>query len=153
LSGWLGDRFYRAGVKDGHIRAALYGTLILVPVAIVAPLIPNPTVAMSLMIVHSIGSGMPTAAGPSALMMIAPNRMRGQITAVYWFVISLLGLTIGPTSVALVTDFVFADESAVRYSLSLVSAIAGGLVTWMLIYNLKHYRETLAETERAITRV
>jgi ABC-type enterobactin transport system permease subunit len=62
-------------------------------------------------------------------------------------------LTIGPTSVALVTDFVFADESAVRYSLSLVSAIAGGLVTWMLIYNLKHYRETLAETERAITRV
>ena len=102
------------------------------------------------MILHSIGSGMPTAAGPSALMMIAPNRIRAQITAVYWFVISLLGLTIGPTSVALVTDFVFQDDAAIRYSLSLVSAVAGGIVTWVLIYGLKHYRATIDETERTI---
>lgn len=150
ISGWLGDKLYRHGVKDGHMRVALYGILLMVPVAVVVPLIPNPTIAMTLMIFHSIGSGMPTAAGPSALMMIAPNRMRAQITAVYWFVISSLGLTVGPTSVALVTDFVFGDESMIRYALTLVSLVAGALVTWVLFFNLRHYRVTLAETEGQI---
>ena len=150
LGGWLGDRLYRAGIKDGHMKTALYGTLALVPVAVVVPLIPNPNAAMALMIVHAVGSGMPTAAGPASLMMIAPNEMRGQITAVYWFVISMLGLTVGPTSVALLTDLVFADENAVGASLSIVSLAAGGLVTWVLIYNLRHYRGTLEETEAAV---
>jgi len=150
LAGYLGDKLYKNGVKDGHMKVALYGTLMLVPVAIVVPLIPNATVAMALMVIHSIGSGMPTAAGPSALMMIAPNQMRGQITAIYWFVISGLGLGFGPLSVALLTDKVFGDPTSVGYSLALVSAIAGILVSWVLVFNLRHYRGTVEETERMI---
>ncbi len=150
IAGVIGDRLYRRGIKDGHMRAALYGTLMLVPVAIAVPLIPNANIAMSLMIVHSIASGMPTAAGPTALMMIAPNQMRGQITAVYWFVISALGLGLGPLAVALMTDKVFATPSAVGLSLSSVSAIAGILVSGVLVYNLKHTRASVDETERMI---
>jgi MFS family permease len=150
LAGWLGDKLYKSGMKDGHMRAALYGTLVLVPAAIVVPLIPDARLAMALMIVHSIGSGMPTAAGPAALMMIAPNRMRGQITAVYWFVISGLGLGLGPLSVALMTDKVFGNPAAVGSSLAAVSAVAGLLVTWVLVYNLRHYRASVEETERRI---
>jgi MFS family permease len=150
IAGLIGDRLYKSGQKDGHMRAALYGTLLLVPVAIVVPLIPDASIAMALMILHSIGSGMPTAAGPSALMMIAPNNMRGQITAIYWFVISAIGLGLGPLSVALLTDYVFKNDAAVGSSLSLVSAIAGGIVSWVLFFNLKHYRGTVEETERMI---
>ncbi|MBM3515661.1 MAG: MFS transporter [Alphaproteobacteria bacterium] len=150
ISGWLGDKLYRQGYKDGHMRVALIGIAMLVPVAIVAPLIPNPSIAMALMIIHAIGSGMPTAAGPTALMMIAPNKMRAQITAVYWFVISSLGLTLGPTSVALITDYVLKDENAIRYSLSLVSAVSGLLVTGAVVFCLKHYRATIEETEKQI---
>lgn len=152
LGGIIGDRLYKGGVKDGHMRTALFGTLLLVPVAIVVPLIPNANIAMALMIVHSIGSGMPTAAGPAALMMIAPNKMRGQITAVYWFVISGLGLGLGPLSVALMTDKVFGNPAAVGSSLAAVSAIAGILVSWVLYYNLHHYRGTVEETERMIVK-
>lgn len=150
LAGVIGDRMYKAGIKDGHMRAALFGTLLLVPIAIAVPLIPNATVAMCLMVLHSIGSGMPTAAGPAALMMIAPNQMRGQITALYWFVISGLGLGLGPLSVALLTDKVFGDPTAVGMSLATVSAVAGVLVTWVLFFALKHYRASVEETERMI---
>jgi MFS family permease len=152
LAGFIGDRLYKRGVKDGHMRAALYGTLLLVPVAIAVPLIPNAGLAMALMVLHSIGSGMPTAAGPTALMMIAPNQMRGAITAVYWFVISALGLGLGPLAVALTTDKVFGDPAAVGLSLASVSAVAGVLVSWVLVYNLRHYRASVEETERLIAK-
>ncbi len=150
LGGLVGDHLYKSGFKDGHMRAALIGTLLLIPAAIAVPLIPDASVAMSLMILHAVGSGMPTAAGPTALMMIAPNQMRGQITAVYWFVISGLGLGLGPLSVALITDKVFANPASVGLSLTIVSAIAGVLVSWVLVYNLKHYRSSVEETERMI---
>ncbi|MDX2222870.1 MAG: MFS transporter [Rhodospirillaceae bacterium] len=150
LGGWLGDQLYRRGVKDGHMRAAFYGVLLLVPTAIIAPLIPDPELAMAVVALNAIGAAMPSAAGPAALMMATPNQMRGQVTAVYWFVISLLGLTIGPTSVALITDFVFADENAVGFALSIVSAVAGLLVTWVLVYNLRHFKGTVEETEMMI---
>jgi len=152
LAGAIGDRLYKRGVKDGHMRAALYGTLLLVPMAVIVPLVPDARLAMALMVLHSIGAGMPTAAGPTALMMIAPNQMRGAITAVYWFVISALGLGLGPLAVALTTDAVFGDPAAVGRSLALVSAVAGVLVSWVLIYNLKHYRASIEETERLIAR-
>jgi len=152
LAGVIGDRLYKRGIKDGHMRAALYGTLILVPVAIAVPLIPNANLAMALMVLHSIGSGMPTAAGPTALMMIAPNQMRGAITAVYWFVISALGLGLGPLAVALTTDKVFGDPAAVGLALASVCAVAGVLVSWVLVYNLRHYRASVEETERMIAK-
>jgi MFS family permease len=150
LGGYIGDRLYKNGIKDGHMRAALYGTLLLVPIAVIVPLVPHAGLAMTLMVLHSIGSGMPTAAGPAALMMIAPNQMRGQITAVYWFVISALGLGLGPLSVALLTDKFFGNPASVGYSLATVSAIAGALVSWVLVYNLKHYRASVEETERML---
>ena len=53
-----------------------------------------------------------------------PNSMRGQASAVYLFVITMVGLGIGPTAVALGTDFVFGDDNALRYSLLIVTGIA-----------------------------
>ena len=144
--GWLGDNLYNRGVKDGHMRAVLIGTIVLVPAAVLVPLLPSPWLGLLLLIPHSIGSGIATACGPAALMMVTPNQLRGQVAAVYWFVISILGLTIGPTAVALITDFAFGDEGALRYALALVSAATGSFV-WLLFVNLKYYRASITEAE------
>ncbi len=45
-------------------------------------------------------------------MMIVPNQLRAQTTAAYYFAINVLGLTIGSTAIALVTDYVFGDDAA-----------------------------------------
>ena len=123
----MGDTLYKRGIKDGHMRAVLIGTLVLVIAAVLVPLMPSPWLGLLFLIPHAIGSGLPTACGPTALMMITPNQMRAQVSAVYWFVISILGLMIGPTSVALVSDLVFGDASAIRYVLALVSGVIGTL--------------------------
>jgi MFS family permease len=72
-----------------------------------------------------------------------PNSMRGQASAIYLFVVTLLGLGIGPTAIALVTDYVFADDMALRYSLLIVSVVALVAGALLLANGLKPYRASL----------
>lgn len=146
LGGWLGDRMYQRGIKDGHMRVVLYGTIMLVIAAVLVPLMPSPWLGLLLLIPHAIGSGIPTACGPTALMMITPNEMRGQVSAVYWFVLSILGLMIGPTAVALASETIFDGPQDIRYGLSLVCGVVGTFI-WILFFNLKHYRASVIEAD------
>ncbi len=146
--GWLADRLYTKGYKDGHMRTVLIGaSVFLVPFSVLVPLMPSATLAAVALIPTIIGGGMVTAAGAGSLMMIAPNQMRGQASGIYFFVINILGLTVGPSAVAAITDFVFADESALRYSISIVSGVAGVIGLIVLRYNLKHFAKSMIEAE------
>ncbi len=60
----------------------------------------------------------------------------------------VVGLGLGPFSVAVFTDFVFDDESRLYQSLASVSAIAVPLSGLILFLSLKHYRKSV---ERAKT--
>ena len=80
---------------------------------------------------------------PAAIQEIMPNAMRGQASAIYLFVVNLLGLGLGPTAVALVTDYVFRDDQAVRYSLLIVMTSAELIALGLLWKGLKPYRESL----------
>ena len=70
-------------------------------------------------------------------MMIVPNQMRAQTTAIYYFVISVLGLTLGPLMIAVFTDSVFADESMLRYSISIVTGGAGLIALLFLVASIR----------------
>ena len=148
LGGWIADWLYGRGYKDGLMRTAFYTALfIFVPASIIAPLMPTPTGAIIWLIPSSLGGAIITATGSAALMMITPNQMRAQVTAVYYFVMNVLGLTLGPTAVALVTDFAFGDDSALRYSLAVVVAVAGVAAPALLAANLRLYRAGVIEAE------
>lgn len=148
LGGWVADKLYQKGYKDGHMRSNLLGAwLFLIPFSAIVTLMPNPTVALIMLVPASIGGAWVTATGAAAIMMITPNQMRGQITAVYYFVISILGLTIGPSAVAIVTDFVFKDEAMLRYSVAWTCGVAGVFALAVLHYNLPHYRRGTEEAE------
>ena len=146
--GRLADHFYATGRKDGHMRATLIAVvLLLAGPYVLVPLMPTPELALAVLVPGSIGGAWVTATGAASLMYVCPNQMRGQITALYYFVISLLGLTIGPSAVAIVTDFVFKDEMMLRYSLSLTCGVACVVAIAVLSYNLKLYRSGVEEAE------
>ncbi len=148
LGGWLADQMFQNGHKDGHMRSNLWGVwLFLVPFSVLVPLMPNPTLALVMLVPASIGGAWVTATGAASIMMITPNQMRGQITAAYYFVISILGLTVGPSAVAVVTDFVFRDESMLRYSVAWTCGVAGIFALMLLHYNLTHFRRGVVEAE------
>jgi hypothetical protein len=49
--------------------------------------------------------------------------MRAQASAVLLFFTNLFGLAFGPSAVAMLTDFVFADDAALNASLALLPAL------------------------------
>jgi MFS family permease len=111
------------------------------------PLMPTPELALLLFAPHILGAAGITAAGGAALMLVTPNQLRAQATAIYYFIISLAGLTLGPTSVALFTDFLFRDESMLRYSLAIVGVLSPTISVVCALLTRKSYRKSIAEAE------
>jgi MFS family permease len=147
LGGWIADRLYQRGYKDALMRTCLGGAIVLlIPASILTPLMPNGQLALALLFPLSVGGAMVTATGAAALQMITPNQMRAQTTALYYFVINILGL-LGPTVVGLVTDRGFGDDGALRWSLSIVCAVASVLGLAFLSLHLPHYRRSVIEAE------
>jgi MFS family permease len=146
-AGWLADRWYKNGRRAAHMRVTLIGALILVPASALAPLMPTPELAIAMLVPATIGGAIPTATAGAALMMIVPNQMRAQTTAIYYFVINVLGLTLGPLLIAVCTDSVFRDELMLRYSIAIVSGCAGLIALMFLFANIRHYRASVIEAD------
>lgn len=142
--GRLADWWVRHGKSDGALRVGLVASCLCLASSAIYLTVPGGTLAATLMVPAIFALGMPFGAAPAALQEIVPNRMRGQTTAVYLFIVNLLGLGVGPTAVALVTDYVFADDNALRWSILIVGGFANLTAIVFLLAGMKPYRETYA---------
>jgi len=140
--GWLADRLSRTGQPDAAMRVGLLATLAVIPFSVLFPLL-GANVAVVLLVFVVFFLSMPFGVAPAAIQEIMPNAMRGQASAIYLFVVNLLGLGLGPTAVALVTDKVFRDDQAVRYSLLIVTTSAELIALVLLWLGLKPYRASV----------
>jgi MFS family permease len=134
LGTMLAEHFLRRKRDDAMLRVCLYSHVLAVPFAVAMPLMPNPWLAFAMGILAATAAGMSAPGQNSAIQIITPNEMRGQVSAVYLFGISVIGGGLGPTAIALITDFVFQDEMKLRYAMSLFAAIVGPigiLLTWL----------------------
>lgn len=131
LAGRLADRWLARGMADAKLRVCLLATLGLVICDLAAPLMPTGRLAAAWIFPLSFFASAPFGVAAAAVQEMVPARMRAQASAVYLFVISLLGLAAGPTAVALATDYLFRDEAMVRYSMVVVAA--GGLIPAALL--------------------
>jgi MFS family permease len=130
--GAYADWLYRRGVPGAHVQSAFVGALLLTAWQAVMPLMPTGAWAVAALVPSAIGGPWVAATGLGALTMICPNQLRGQILAIYYLIISLVGATLGPTAVALATDYVFKDTALLKYSLASVCAVFV-VVTWVLL--------------------
>jgi MFS family permease len=122
--GAFGDHLLRRGRAAGRLDAAVISMAFGAVGAVTYPFQDSlPALAASFMLAM-LGAFMVIGCGAAALLDITPNRLRGQATAVYFFVNSLIGLGAGPTAVAAVTDYIFGAPEAVRYSLAIVPTLA-----------------------------
>ncbi|MGG2399342.1 spinster family MFS transporter [Pseudomonas sp. SH1-B] len=148
FGGRLADWMAKRGRSDANMRVGLYAALGALPMVVLFPLMDSAFWASVLMAPTVFCLSMPFGVAPAAIQEIMPNSMRGQASAIYLFVITLVGLGIGPTAVALVTDFVFADDAALRYSLLIVTTLAVLSSITLLAKSLKPYRESVVRLEQ-----
>ncbi|WND03486.1 MFS transporter [Temperatibacter marinus] len=143
LWGILIDKWSHKGRKDAAFRFTQMGLLLLVPTAVIFPLVPDVWTAFFLSQVSNVGITMVTTGGITALLAIVPGEIRGQTVALYYMVISIAGLFVGPNGVAYLTNVVFADESLIRYSMALIPILYGGPIILFSFFVGKAYRKQL----------
>jgi len=143
FAGWLSDHWTAKGLEDAPLRIALIGVVIMCVSGVIAPLLPSPWLAIGVYGVNTVGIALTSAVGVTALLNISPAAMRGQIVAFYYMCISLAGLLLGPTTIALLNDFVFGEEN-IRYSMALLPALYGIPVLSMAGLIRRNYLEAQA---------
>ena len=146
-AGWIADALRRRGYADANLRVIMIGALCATPFGIAAPLVNDVWLALALMAPFTFLWSLPHGIAPAALQPITPNRMRAQVSALYLLSVNLIGLGIGPTFVALMTDYLYRDPALVGHSLATVAAITAPLSALILYTGLKYYRASLAEAE------
>lgn len=124
------DRLAARDRRDGPLSITTLGTLLLVPTGIAAPLMPSGELAFLVWLCNLVGLSMVSAAAPVALLAITPGEMRGQVSALFYMVIMLAGLVIGPLAVGLLNDQWFggARLSAACALVPLLVGIPGALL-------------------------
>lgn len=137
--GWLADRLAARGYVDAYLRIAMMSIVALVPAGIPYLLVPDSHLAIALMVPVFFLAAASNGVALAALMQVTPSQMRGQMSAVYLFTVSLIGLGAGPTAVALVTDHVFRNESMVGWSILVIGPIARIISALILWSGLKSY--------------
>ncbi len=144
--GWVCDWLTSKGYRDVAIRSCAVYFALATPFMILTPLMPSMTLAIPMMAMMAFTMSLQQAMTPVAIQLITPNEMRAQATSLF-FVASLFpAIGFGATSVALVTDFVFDNDYAIHYSLSIVGGVMMTLATIALAFGIQGYSESLARS-------
>jgi MFS family permease len=140
LGGMLANRLLARGILDAKMRVAIYAGGATLIFGCIAPLMPSAPLALLVLAPTVVSIGIPVGLGPAALNFITPNQLRGQVIALYLFGVNLIGLGFGPTFVAVLTDYVFGDPAAVRYSLAIFAVVISALAMMAVASGMSAYR-------------
>ncbi|MEQ8403453.1 MAG: MFS transporter [Oceanicaulis sp.] len=123
----LSERWTAKGRPGALIMVCVLAAAGLLPFVAFAPTLNASWAVLALTAPTIFFLTLPTAVAPTALQTIAPNAVRGRVAALFIFVTSMAGLTLGPLTVALFTDFVFRDPDAVGASVAMTGLLLGAI--------------------------
>ncbi len=142
--GWLSDRM-GGGSADSRLRfcgvAAVFGTVC----GVAFPLMPSPLAVAALFTAFFAAAAVPIGAAISSLQQLTPNRMRATISALYIFIVNIIGLGVGPTATALVGDTFFPTDTGIRYAIAIVAPVGFALAAILFFYAARAARHDLAQ--------
>ncbi len=126
--GWLADRWVRRQPKArAHI--SLVGALCSTPFIVAALMLDNTTLALLSFFPANVFGTMWLGPAGSIVQDLAPPAMRATASAVFIFILTMIGLGAGPQTVGILNDLIGTPD-AIRYSLlgvavstSLLSAV------------------------------
>lgn len=138
VGGRYGDTLTKKGHADAKMRVGFIGMSVALGIAILLLLafmldLASLQVFVVLLALACFFSSMPYGSATAAVQEMIPPSMRATFSALFLFVVNLIGLTGGPSMVGLLTDKVFGDESKVHLSLA-ITLVFGTMVSALLLY-------------------
>ena len=137
LAGYFAGFMVAKGRANAPMRVCLWGTIGLAPLAVIMPLLDNAHIALAIVVPITFFMGVPPGLSNAALQAISPNRLRGQMIAVYLICVSFLSYLFAPLIIGLMNDYVFGREDAINLSLSSLAAVNYSIAIVCLFLSLK----------------
>ena len=136
VSGLVATWIARSRALDAPLRTMLIGGAALAPLAVLAPLSTDPSLAMVGVVAIYFAIALCFGVATAAFVGITPPALRGRVVALYLLIGNLLGLGLGPYLVGALLDHVFRDPLKVGAALSLVAvcAIVPGLLLMASVF-------------------
>jgi MFS family permease len=147
FGGWYADKLTKEGKVDGRLRVGVLSALLALS-GFFIPLLPRAEWALIAIAIPVFGLSCPFGAAVAAIQEIMPNQVRALASSIFLFILNLIGIGLGPTIVALFTDYLFGDENMIRYSLVLLYLLGGGAGLLLSYLALKPYRQAIENKER-----
>lgn len=145
--GALADRWYGKGMLDGYSRVILISMVGMLPFALGLAIAPTPAIGLACLGIATFFAAFQGGVAGGVIQLMTPNQMRGQAVALYFLVANLLGMGLGPTAIAALTDYVFQDDGALNNSLALGAAILVPLGALVLMSGLGRVRDAIAQAK------
>jgi MFS family permease len=146
FGGFLAARLRRKHA-NGTLRAIVYATLLLIVPATITWILPNPAFVWIGIAVQNFAIASSINLGTSAIADVTPNELRGKVVALFSIMLTLLGLGLGPTIIAMITQYALHDEKLIRYSLVIFSAVVAPVGAVALIAALKPFQRVVQESQ------
>lgn len=140
--GLLGDLAASRGLSNPRLRVLL-AVIVLTAPFLCFPLFGDARLALAVLAVAVFLKTFVNGLAPALLLQMVPNEIRGLAASASILVINLFGLGLGPTAIALVTDYVVRDEAKLGVSLVAVSLGASALGLALLAAAWRPYQRTL----------
>lgn len=145
LGAWLAQQLEKMGYTDSYVRAIFLTSMVGAPLMAIAPLTGDPTWNIILLWPGVIIAGSYLGVLAVSMVVITPNEMRGQITAIYLFVTNILGMAVGTSVLAAFTDFLFQDDALLHYSIATACGIFYPVAAISFWFALKPYRQAVKD--------
>jgi MFS family permease len=125
--GFLTDKIEANGRRDAALQVSIAVSGLILVTVVLAVVTRSPGLAAVFLCATYSLLGMPTVLAGTALQQISPPEIRAQVMAVQVLLVNVLALSLGPLTVAVLTDDVFGRPAAVGYALAWTDS-AGALL-------------------------
>ena len=136
----LCDRWHRKGIVDGPVRVGIPSALGAGVLFVLAMLSPHAGWTLAFACPAMFFLALPMGTAVAALQLIFPNQLRGQVSALYLFILNLGGLTLGPLLPGVFNDYLFKNEKMIGPSVAITIAGAAFLMLVVFTATLRPYR-------------
>ncbi len=141
-AGTAADKLTARGHKDGPVRAAMFACICALPAIALAPLMESIVACWILLAVYLFFISSYATLGLLSVGTVSNANVKGQMTAFFAILMMVSGI-FGPQMTAGFTDFIFADESKLNWSVALTGAITLPIAIILFAFSLKHVRSSV----------
>ncbi|MDM7956982.1 MFS transporter [Blastomonas sp.] len=139
MGGWLGDVMTRRKGPGGRLHIVIVVKLLTIPFIIGYTLLPDGTLALLPLAASIFLPTFMNGLSPAILQQMVPNQMRGTAISISLLVVNMLGLGVGPTLIAVLTDSVFQDPAMIHLSILFVCVAMASISLILILIAYRPY--------------